>query len=98
MTTTHCLTKIPTIFAIFVLLFSQAQIAMPQTKATSAQLQEIRQYIKQSWTTLSRSNAKLAEAAIDPKFKGQPPIVYVSRKENLETVRQALRSQMSAAD
>lgn len=98
MTTTHCVKKISIFFAIFVILFSQTQIAMPQTKATSAQLQEIRQYIKQSWTTLSRSNAKLAEAAIDPKFKGQPPIVYVSRKANLETVRQSLRSQMSVAD
>jgi alpha,alpha-trehalase len=98
MTTTHCVKKISIFFAIFVILFSQTQIAMPQTKATSAQLQEIRKYIKQSWTTLSRSNAKLAEAAIDPKFKGQPPIVYVSRKANLETVRQSLRSQMSVAD
>ena len=98
MRASFCLKKIPVHFIILFTLFSQTQIAMPQTKATPEQLQEIRKYIKQSWTTLSRSNAKLAEAAVDPKFKGQPPIVYVSRKENLETIRQALRSQMSAAD
>ena len=92
------LKKISVQFAIFFVLLSQTPIAMPQTKATPGQLQEIRNYIKKSWTSLSRSNAKLAEAAVDPKFKGQRPILYVSRKENLAQVKQSLQSQMSAAD
>src|ERR1700741_576206 len=41
-------------------------------KATPAQLQSIRNYIKESWHTLTRSNARLADAAVDPKFKASP--------------------------
>ena len=93
-----CLKKISGQFAILLVLLSQTPVVMPQDEATPAQLQEIRKYIKQSWTTLSRSNAKLAEAAVDPKFKGQRPILYVSRKENLVQVKESLRSQMPAAD
>src|SRR4030095_14063976 len=66
-------------------------------KATPAQLQSIRKYIKESWHTLMRSNAKLADAAVDPKFHataGRSP-VYLSRKENLKQVEQTLRAQMS---
>ncbi len=70
-------------------------------RATDAQLAQIRAYIKQNWRTLMRSNARLATAAVDPKFHpnadGRWP-VYISRKENLKQVETALRSQMSAAD
>jgi hypothetical protein len=65
--------------------------------ATHAQLQSIRKYIKESWRTLMRSNARLADAAVDPKFHatggGRWP-VYLSRKENLKQVEGTLRSQM----
>lgn len=67
-------------------------------KATPAQLQSIRDYIKQSWHTLTRSNARLADAAVDPKFQASPggrwPL-YLSRKENVKKVEETLRSQMS---
>src|ERR1051325_5833020 len=70
-------------------------------KATEQQLDSVRQYIKRSWATLTRSNAKLADAAVDPKFKraaGQRWPVYVSSKEDLKQVERALRAQMSEAD
>src|SRR5215813_1785956 len=66
-------------------------------KATPAQLESIRTYIKKSWRTLMRSNARLADAAVDPKFRatsGRSP-VYVSQKEDLKQVEQKLRAQMS---
>jgi alpha,alpha-trehalase len=50
---------------------------------------------------LTRSNARLAGAAVDPKFEqpaGARWPVYVSRTENITQVEQALRSQMPASD
>jgi alpha,alpha-trehalase len=38
-------------------------------RATPAQLASIREYIRRSWHTLTRSNRDLAAAAVDPKFK-----------------------------
>jgi len=86
------------------LIFSSSLSARParQTdRATSAQLQAIRNYIKQSWRTLQRSNAKLADAAVDPKFKtsaGSRWPVYVSRQEDFNAVEAKLRQEMPAAD
>jgi alpha,alpha-trehalase len=74
-----------------------AGTASSPERATPAQLQSIRTYIKKSWRTLMRSNARLAEAAVDPKFRsavGGPSIVYLSQKENLKQIEQTLRSQM----
>ncbi|HJZ68645.1 MAG TPA: hypothetical protein VKF81_11030, partial [Blastocatellia bacterium] len=64
---------------------------------TGAQLRSIREYIKGSWHTLMRSNARLADAAVDPKFAtpgGRWP-VYLSTKENIREVERTLRAQMS---
>ena len=89
------------IAATCLLILSGAVFAGPVSlpeKATPAQLQSIRKYIKESWHTLTRSNARLAEAAVDPKFKVSPGgrwPVYLSRKENLKKVEESLRSQMS---
>src|SRR5262245_4673351 len=66
-------------------------------RASRAQLQSIRHYIKQSWHTLMRSNARLAEAAVDPKFPaaaGARSPVYVSRDENATGIEQKLRAEM----
>ncbi len=74
---------------------------MNPTSATDAQLEAVRRYIKESWRTLSRSNAQLAQAAIDPKFKTSDITrwpVYVSRQENLARVGQELRGQMKPED
>ena len=78
-----------------------ARPALQTDRATSTQLQAIRDYIKQSWRTLQRSNAKLADAAVDPKFKrsaGSRWPVYVSRQENFKDVEAKLRQEMPAAD
>jgi alpha,alpha-trehalase len=73
----------------------------PQSqRASAAQLQAIRRYIKQSWHTLTRSNAQLANAAVDPKFKraeGRWPI-YVPAREDAGRIEQSLRAQMTADD
>jgi alpha,alpha-trehalase len=91
--------------AVVVFLLSSASPpALPAAqagRATEAQLQAVRQYIKQSWRTLQRSNAKLADAAVDPKFKstaGSRWPVYVSRKENFDEVASRLRREMPASD
>ena len=79
------------------LTFSDA----PPQKASPDQMQALQRYIKQSWHTLKRSNAQLAQAAPDPKFKpkgdGRWP-VYVSRRENIKQIEQSLRSQMPAEE
>jgi alpha,alpha-trehalase len=90
----------------FLLLLALSTSARPQTKpkaadrATQAQLRSIQNYIRQSWHTLMRSNAQLASAAPDPKFKemtGRWP-VYVPRNENLQRIEGTLRAQLSASD
>jgi alpha,alpha-trehalase len=82
--------------SFLILSSATAQPISSPDKATPAQLQSIRTYIKKSWGTLMRSNAKLAEAAVDPKFRstsGRWP-VYLSQKEDLKQVEQKLRGQM----
>jgi alpha,alpha-trehalase len=70
-------------------------------KASTDQLRAIQKYIKQSWHTLTRSNAQLAQAAPDPKFKpmadGRWP-VYVSHRENIKQIEESLRSQVPAEE
>src|SRR5215218_6995893 len=74
--------------------------ARQSQRASAAQFQSARRYIKQSWHTLTRSNAQLAKASVDPKFKraeGRWP-VYVPAREDVGRIEQALRAQMTAAD
>ncbi len=69
--------------------------------ATPEQLASIRAYIRETWKTLTRSNAQLAAAAVDPKFKpgasGRWP-VYAPHGDDLGAIEQRLRRTMSAAD
>jgi alpha,alpha-trehalase len=86
---------------LLTLTFNAPVASAPQSqRATAAQLQSVRRYIKQSWHTLTRSNAQLATAAADPKFKrseGRRP-VYVPAGEDVGRIEQSLRAQMTAAD
>jgi len=93
--------------AISLILCSTVPAQPPPARAqapianAAAQLPAIRRYIKGGWRTLRRSNANLAEAAVDPKFTLQPGArrpVYVSRKENVRRIEGLLRAQMPAAD
>lgn len=90
------------VIALLVLSISLAALPARQAdRATPAQLQAVREYIKQSWHTLERSNARLAAAAVDPKFKtsaGSRWPVYVSQKENLNDVEAKLRKEMAATE
>jgi len=57
-------------------------------------------YIRQTWTTLSRSDKDLAKAVIDPKFKPGPDgtwPLYISRSEDAQLVEEGLRRDMPAA-
>jgi alpha,alpha-trehalase len=87
--------------AAALLVLALAAPALPQPRrASAAQLRSIRRYIKQSWHTLTRSNAQLAHAAADPKFRregGRRP-VYVPAREDLGRIERELRAQMPAAD
>ena len=74
---------------------------MSPTRANDAQLEALRHYIQEGWRTLTRSNAQMAEAAVDPKFATSNITrwkVYVSLQENLERVEQELRGQMKPED
>jgi alpha,alpha-trehalase len=63
--------------------------------------QSILDYIKQTWSVLTRSNRDLAKAAIDPKFQPLPDgrwPVYVARGDDLQKVKEGLRNEMPSAD
>jgi alpha,alpha-trehalase len=94
----HFLFPLPVLLILFACFPSAA--SAPDL-ASAAQLRDIQKYIKQSWHTLTRSSAQLAQAAPDPKFTpradGRWP-VYVSRQENISQIEQNLRAQMPAAD
>src|SRR5256714_1204655 len=96
---------------ILVLLFAGLARAQGGSRATPAQLEQARAYIRRSWHTLTRSNRDLAAAAVDPKFKPdegawpsavpRPPYpwpVYVARDEDTEAIERRLRAQMSPED
>jgi len=92
-------------FALVLLLLSMThtQTLAQGGRATPAQLEAARAYVRRGWHTLTRSNRGLATAAADPKFEqGAPPKarhpVYVARDENLAGVERSLRAQLKAAD
>jgi alpha,alpha-trehalase len=92
------------LFLITILLLISSPLASSESaadKASAEQLRAVQKYIKESWHTLTRSSAQLANAAPDPKFKvpadGRWP-VYVSRRENIKRIEETLRGQMPAAD
>ncbi len=72
--------------------------AIAQLNLTSQQVQNLRNYIKKTWKTLSRSQANLLDAAQDDKIDrqpGHPWLVYVSAQEDLDEVKQQLQSVLS---
>ena len=88
-------------FIILAALLAVAPAPVPAQGASPAQLDELRAYIKQGWTTLRRSNRQLAESAADPKFRPQTDgrwPVYVSQLEKLDAVKDKLRAVVPPAD
>jgi alpha,alpha-trehalase len=90
------------IACLIVYLVSAAAASPPeQARPSSAQLQQVRQYIKRTWAALTRSTRDLPKAAPDPKIRrspGEPSPVYLASDENRADVEQQLRGALSAAD
>jgi len=95
--------------AVFASLFLTAAAAAapapspaPAADALSpARVAAVRAYIKNGWTTLSRSTRDLAKAAPDPKFPraaGQPWPVYLPPEEDRARVEAELKKTMTAED
>ena len=75
-------------------------IAAGQTLPDAAHLQRLREYIKNSWTTLSRSTRDLPKALPDPKMPrkpGQPWLLYVAPTESRARVRSQLEKVLDAS-
>jgi alpha,alpha-trehalase len=72
--------------------------AATQDRPTPQQLDALRQYIKTSWSTLTRTMKDLPAAAHDPKLPrspAQPWPVYLSPKEDREQRARELRAALS---
>src|SRR4029453_15986213 len=92
-------TKSNAALALFGLALAGAPDASAQQLPPRERLQEVRAYIKQAWTTLTRSVRDLPAAAPDPKLKahrGAWP-VYVSAREDRSRIEAALARQLDAA-
>src|SRR5262249_1466164 len=87
--------------SLVLLLAAACVAASAPDRASPAQLQPIRAYIKDGWHNLMRSNSRLAQAAIDPKFPrsngGRWP-VYICSQEDVQRVGASLRAAMSPED
>ncbi len=61
---------------------------------STSQIEQVKVYIKQTWTTLTRSHKHLLAAAQDPKMdhnSKKPWLVYVSPQEDFERIKTTLR-------
>jgi alpha,alpha-trehalase len=76
--------------------------AQQSTRGALRDLRPIREYIKKSWTTLTRSNRDLPAAAPDPKFHdhrpGAPWPVYLPAGESRDRVETELKQMLAADD
>jgi alpha,alpha-trehalase len=83
-------------------LFGAPGSAVGQAPFPSAErITAVRQYIKQSWHTLTRSARDLPRAAPDPKIRrapGEPAPVYLAADESRAATEQKLRAVLSAED
>src|SRR5262245_40512295 len=71
-----------------------------QTLPDDAQLQQVRDYIKKGWTTLSRSNRDLPRALPDPKMPRRPGarwLLYIAATESKARVERELSRLLDAA-
>jgi alpha,alpha-trehalase len=88
----------PSSLACLVLL---AVLAAAQQAVQPQPPEPILDYIKRTWTVLTRSNRMLAKAAVDPKFHPAPDgrwPVSVPRAADLGEIQAQLREEMQTAD
>ena len=84
------------VYVVVAIVSAAAQQAVQPRHA-----EPILDYIKRTWTVLTRSNRMLAKAAVDPKFHPLPDgrwPVYVPHAANLGEIQAQLRQEMPAAD
>jgi alpha,alpha-trehalase len=77
------------------------QVLAPAGRLSTRQVISLRAYIKTTWQTLSRSLNHILEAARDEKVEhspGQTWPVYISAHEDRQSVEQALKAALSAAE
>src|SRR3954471_14026678 len=75
-------------------------ILLAQTTVPSTTSPDILRYIDETWSPLTRSDAQIASAAVDPKFRPEPDgrwPVYVPSDENFTAVRNTLAEHLSPA-
>ena len=75
--------------------------ALSGSFASAAEPVPIMDYIRDTWSVLTRSHKELAIAAADPKFKPDKDgkwIVYIPADENVNRISKQLTAEMSAAD
>ncbi|HEU4692730.1 MAG TPA: trehalase family glycosidase [Vicinamibacterales bacterium] len=86
--------------AVFALLLAAATLApLGSQGVDQARLQPLREYIKMSWSTLTRSNRDLLQALPDPKMPrkpGEPWLLYISPQESRTRVQDELTRELGA--
>ena len=74
-------------------------LALPA--AAQTQPKPVLDYIRDTWSVLTRSHKQLAIAAVDPKFQPGPDgkwIVYIPADENVARISKQLTSEMAPGD
>jgi alpha,alpha-trehalase len=93
--------RVRPLVGISLVLIAGALPAAEPDLLAAGRIAPVRAYIKESWTTLTRSNRDLPKAAQDPKFPrepGRPWPVYVSVKEDRARVEAELKAALGAAE
>ena len=74
-------------YLLAALLASTTYANLNHTTDTNAITPEVKAYIDQAWDNLTRSNDKVYLANIDSKMPAKKTIIYVSRKEDINKVK-----------
>src|SRR5262249_36598076 len=82
-------------------LKSQTAVSPAAPPPSASQLQEVRRYIKRTWTVLTRSTRDLPRAVPDPKMRrapGEAWPLYVPRDEDRDAIARSLRAVLTPGD
>jgi alpha,alpha-trehalase len=80
---------------------SQPTAALSASVPSASQIRAVRQYIKRTWTLLTRSTHDLPRAAPDPKMRrapGEAWPVYVAADEDRAAIARTLRTVLTPGD